>query len=97
MSRLVANRGYWKIVLLRVSELDVSDRTGCLLDLTGNSFVALATQADGPFYFLAFAHARVPCRRDLVEVIGEDVCRSAAIGPVHDQNVLIRKRDTRIQ
>ena len=84
-------------VLNGVNQLDVTDRTRCLLHQARNPFVSLAAEADGPVYGGGGANLRLPLGANLRQKIGEDVGGAAAVGAVNDNDVVAGQLDPRIR
>src|SRR4051812_37499388 len=79
------------MILLRVSELHVADRSGRLLHLSGNAFIALTAESNGPLDLLAFAEGPCPRRTHRTQVIAEDVSSAASVRAVDDEDIGIWK------
>ena len=103
ITRRIFQIGIRHLVLQGVDQLDVADRIGSLFDLSGDAFVAFATEAGRPAHRGVVADLRFPFRADLAQVIGEDVGRAAAVGAMHHDDVCIgqvhagiHRRDLRV-
>src|SRR5207247_5444373 len=79
-----------------IAKLDVADRARGLPDGRGDTFVAPATETHGPVHRGAFTNLLRPLRTDLGEVVGPDERRARAVGPMHDDDVLVRQGDAGI-
>ena len=93
---MVLQRRLGHVGLEDVGELDIADRTWRLRDPGGDGSVARGALTDRPGDGLTFADLALPVTADRREVVGEDVGRSAAVGPVHNGDRLVGQADTAV-
>src|SRR5205823_8244682 len=77
------------LILNRIDQLYVTQRARSLLDLSGYTFIAFAADSSWPVYGRVRANFLFPFRADLAQVISPNVGRPAAVGTMHNYDLLI--------
>src|SRR6185503_17356526 len=92
----IAYAGIAHFVLDGISQLDIADGAGRLLDKAGYALVALAAQPGRPVDRRAFSRPTGPLSADFCEVGGEYIGCAASVRPVGDENSCAGQRNTGI-
>src|SRR5690606_7436760 len=93
----VLQRRVGHVVLQRIGQLDVADRTLDLLHVGGHALVALAADAGRPLQRGAFADLGLPVVVDLGQVVGEVEGGARTVRAVDDADLAIGQRHARVE
>ena len=96
-SLLVDHVGGPHVVLLRIGEFDIADRTLRLRNVVGDTFIALGADAGRPFDRSIGSDLVRPVLAGLRQVVREDESGPRAVRTVNDGNRLGGKIDIRVE
>ena len=97
LAGLIDHVGVGHVIFDDVGILDIADRAVHLLDIGGNTGIALAADAVRPIDRGAFTDLALPVRADLRQIIGEVEGGAGAVGAMHRGDRLMRQIDVGVE